>query len=194
MPYLEPVPTLSENPMHRSDFEKLARIAEVLQHHNAYFVVIGGFAIEAQYPHLGYRTRDIDFTPEASVVNLDRVSQALYELNARVRHGDQYFAFNHDGSSLSRASVWNLVCDYGAFDLSLQPTSMGDYDDIIANAQLVSIAVGSSTIEIPCASLAAITASKEALSRDKDQLILPLLHDQLEADRSAEPPTPGFEL
>ena len=181
-------------PTHRAEFQKLARIAQVLQHHDAQFVVIGGFAIEAQYPHLGYRTRDIDFTPRTSAANLERVSQALYELDARVRHGDQSFPFSHDGDSLSRASVWNLVCDYGTFDLSFQPTSMGGYDDIIANARLVPVAVGSATINIPCASLAEITASKQALHRDKDQLLLPLLHDQLAAERSAEPPAPGIGL
>ena len=147
-----------------------------------------------RYPQFGYRTRDIDFTPHATIGNLNRVSHALYDLDAKVRHGAESFPFNHDGRSLSQASVWNLVCDYGTFDLSFKPTSMGDYDDIIANAQLVSITVGSSTIELPCASLAAIAASKQALYRDKDQMLLPLLQDQLEAERSAEPPAPGIEL
>ena len=178
-------------PEHRAEFEKLARIAQVLQHYDARFVIIGGFA---QYPQLGYRTRDIDFTPDASIANLERVSRALYELDAKVRYGDESLPFSHDGRSLSHASVWNLVCDYGTFDLSLEPTSMGDYNDIIANAQLVSVNVGAGTIEVPCASLEAITASKQALSRDKDQMLLPLLHDQLKAERSAESPSHGLEL
>lgn len=175
-------------------FEKLAHIAAVLLQHRARFVVIGGFAIEAQYPHLDYHTQDIDFTPEASVSNLERVSQALYELDAQVRSGSDSFPFNHTGESLRAAAVWNLSCDYGVFDLSLKPTSMGGYHQIMATSQLVPVTIGSDTIEVPCASLAAITASKEALQRDKDQMILPLLYDQLQTELDLDAADPGLEL
>lgn len=70
-------------------------------------------------------TLDIDCAPHDSRVNLDRLSLARDELGANIRAVDAPigFALSHDGESLGRSLVWNLIYPAGPFDLSFMPSS-----------------------------------------------------------------------
>lgn len=74
------------------------------------YVVIGAFAAQLQGAPIP-RTRAIDLTPATDAANLKRLSDALHELQARVRTADlpEGLPFEHDGPSLGRALMWNLT-------------------------------------------------------------------------------------
>lgn len=160
--------------------DRLERIAAALAERGVNFVVIGGWAVEAQGYELGYMTEDIDFTPDLGPDNLDRLSKALYDLDAKIRVDDQSLPFNHNGESPGRVRVWNLTCDNGDFDLTFQPSGLEGYRELIKSSHLVSVEVDGCRISFPCADLADIVHSKRTADRPKDNQVLPLLEAQLE--------------
>lgn len=115
-------------------------ILEVLNHHGVDYVVIGAWAAIAQGAPIGAR-RDIDLTPATAEANLNRLSDALKELRACMRtEGVQGgLAFDHDGASLARAGVWNLVCRHGELDLSFAPSGTG-VGGLVVNARSCALA------------------------------------------------------
>jgi hypothetical protein len=151
-----------------------AAIVEVLNRHGVCFVVIGAFAAIAQQAPIP-ATRDIDFTPDTAIDNLNRLSAALKELGAQIRTGavDGGLPLGHDGKSLARADFWNLICLYGEFDISFRPGAFpGGYRDLVGRSHRVSV----DGIEIPIADLDDVIASKEAAGRPKDLQVLPILY------------------
>lgn len=143
------------------------------------FVVIGGFAARLQGSPL--LTGDIDVTPEMSTENLTRLSEALRDLDARIRHPDipEGLPFAHDATSLAGAVFWNLTTRHGDLDLSFTPAGTGGYDDLAERALTISI----SGIDFPVASLADIVRSKDAADRPKDRRALPVLRELLAQQR-----------
>jgi hypothetical protein len=153
------------------------RILSVLNKHSVQYIVIGAFAAIAQRAPIP-ATRDIDFTPETSRANLDRLSAALKELRARIRTDavPGGLAFDHDGASLGDAIVWNLVCPDGEFDLAFQPAAFaGGYSDLAPQAHRMSV----DGVEVLVANLSDVIRSKEAAGRPKDLSVLPTLYRHL---------------
>lgn len=142
------------------------------------YVVIGMFAAGLANRELP-PTADIDFTPSRTKANLDRLSNALRDLDARIRvHGiDDGLPFAHDGASLASGGIWNLVCTYGEFDLSFVPSGTNGYDDLITNSERR--VIGNELV--PVADLAVVVRSNTAAGRPKDLAVLPLLADTLES-------------
>ena len=165
--------------------EHLPRIAAALVRRRVEFVVIGGWAVEAQNFDLGYFTQDLDITPATAEDNLDRLSAALRDLGARVRAGDESFPFDHSGESLGRADMWNLTCDHGDFDVFFATPPVGGYEDLMRSAHEVAIEVDGGLFRIMCADLADIVASKIAADRPKDRRAAVVLRAQLEQQRHA---------
>ena len=164
----------------------LDRIPAALVRRGVEFVVIGGWAVEQQRFQLGYASEDVDVTPARDPENLRRLSDALEDLGAQVRAGDESFEFAHDAESLSRAAVWNLRCDYGDFDLCFEPAGVaGGYDELAQDAHTVLIEVDGEMLPVRCADLAVIVRSKAAANRAKDRQVLALLVAQLE-EREAQ--------
>ena len=162
-----------------------AGIAAVLNEHCVQYVVIGAFAAIAQQAPIP-ATRDIDFTPGTSRDNLARLSAALHELGARIRTEGvpEGLEFDHDGQSLARASVWNLTCERGEFDISFRPSGIdGGYDELEPRSHLVIV----DGTEVRVADLNDVIRSKEAAGRPKDLQVLPILYRW--RDRHAGPPT-----
>ena len=150
------------------------------------YVVIGAFAAIAAGVPLA-ATFDIDFTPEASRENLDRLSLALTDLGARVRADGvpEGLAFAHDAASLGAASIWNLVCDAGAFDIAFWPSGFErGYEDLALHAREVMV----DGIPTQIADLADVIASKRAAGRAKDVVVLPVLEAFLEDHRKRSDP------
>lgn len=153
-------------------------ILAILNDHRVDYVVIGAWAAIAQGAPIG-ATRDIDVTPATVDANLERLSAALRDLGARIRTEGvpDGLAFDHDGASLARAGVWNLVCRHGELDLSFTPSGTSGYDDLVAKARVVRI----HGVEARIADLADIIRSKEAAGRPKDIQLLPALYRHLRA-------------
>lgn len=152
------------------------RILSVLAEHGVRYVLVGGFA--ALIYGSPYVTVDLDVVPEVSEENLQRLSDALRTLDARVwtESEPKGLVFNHDGKSLAEAGVWNLVTRAGRLDLTFIPSGTSGYDDLARDAMHLTV-LG---VEIDVASLADVIRSKEAAGRDKDRLVLPVLRRLLE--------------
>ena len=154
----------------------VGRILEVFRKHDVRYVVIGGFA--ALLYGSPYVTTDIDIVPDRHTVNLDRLSDALRELNARVWTSPEPkgVAFDHDGRSLGQVDVWNLVTDAGRLDITFSPSGTTGFEDLSRDAGPMVVL----DVPVPVASLADVIRSKEAAGRDKDRLVLPVLRRILE--------------
>ncbi len=154
-------------------------ILAALERRGVLYAVIGGLAAVIQgAPTV---TFDVDITPETTVENMDRLSHALRDLDARVRTADipEGLRFDHTGQSLSEVSVWSLTTTYGNLDISLKPAGTEGYGDLVD--RLVHITVMS--VDVPVAALEDVIRSKEAANREKDQATLPLLRRTLEEIR-----------
>jgi hypothetical protein len=159
------------------------RILEVLAAHRVDYVMVGGLAAAVHGSDLV--TGDLDITPSTSDVNLERLSRALHELNARVRTDDvpEGLPFAHDAGSLAAGAVWNLVTDAGDLDLAMLPSGTQGYDDLRRDAIAIEI-LGSPT---RVAALADIIRSKESAGREKDRAALPMLRRlQAEIERRTQ--------
>ncbi|MGH8969030.1 MAG: hypothetical protein ACRDV1_03690 [Actinomycetes bacterium] len=146
-------------------------LLDVLNRHGVGYVVIGGFAAVAYGSPLP--TADIDITPAPGPDNLARLSNALRDLDARVRVDgvDEGLAFAHNAESLRAVTVLNLLTRLGPLDLVVRPAGGADYE-ALAERQLVVTLHG---VTVPLASFDDIIASKEAAGRPKDRQALPLL-------------------
>jgi hypothetical protein len=157
----------------RPDLDASA-IVSVLNQHRVRYVVIGAFAAIAQQAPIA-PTRDVDLTPDEEPVNLERLSAALKQLDARVRT-DSVAAgipFDHSAASLGRAAMWNLICPYGEFDISFRPSGFqGGYSQLIVRAHRLMV----DGVEVSVADLADVIRSKEAAGRPKDLQVLPALY------------------
>ncbi len=147
-----------------------------LERHGVRYVLVGGLAATLRgAPHV---TTDADIVPEIGRENLERLSEALKELNARIRVAGEPegIPFDPSGESLSRVQIWNLVTDRGNLDITFVPSGTHGYDDLVRDVRPVVVR----GIEVPVASLADVIRSKEAAGRDKDRLVLPVLRRLLE--------------
>lgn len=177
---------MSPAPPARAPELRPAAIVSVLNRHGVRYVVIGAFAAIAQQAPIA-PTRDIDFTPDDTTDNLQALSSALKELEARVRTDPDGAGvpFDHDTTSLSRAETWNLVCALGEFDIAFRPAGFpGGYRELSTHAHRVSV----ESVEVYVADLADVIRSKEAAGRPKDLQVLPTLYRHQAHTRASTPP------
>jgi hypothetical protein len=161
------------------------RILATLARHQVEFVLIGGVAAALNGSPLV--TFDVDITPRQTEANLQRLSAALDELDARVRTAGapDGLPFSHDARSLADARMWNLTTAAGDLDISFVPSGTQGFDDLARDA--VSMDLDGGSVVVAC--LADIVRSKEAAARDKDRAALPVLRRLLE-ERRTRPPDP----
>jgi hypothetical protein len=177
---------VSDSPAARPAELRPAAIVSVLNRHEVRYVVIGAFAAIAQQVPIA-PTRGIDFTPDDATENLENLSSALKELDARVRTDPEGpgVPFDHDAASLSRTEIWNLVCALGEFDIAFRPAGFpGGYRELATHAHLVVV----ESVKVYVADLADVIRSKEAAGRPKDLQVLPALYRQQARTRADTPP------
>ncbi|HEX6393094.1 MAG TPA: hypothetical protein VFZ97_06600 [Acidimicrobiales bacterium] len=151
-------------------------IIRVLDSHGVRYVLIGGMA--AALHGADYVTSDLDITPAQEIENLERLSAALTDLEARIRVDEhpEGLPFAHDGQTLAAAGVLNLVTRAGDLDISFVPSGTSGYTDLRRDA--VNVTIHGTTLAV--ASLADVVRSKEAAGRSKDRAALPMLRKLLE--------------
>jgi len=151
-------------------------IFSALDRHGVRYVLIGGLA--AILHGAAHVTTDVDIAPEEAVRNLERLSTALRELNARIRVAGEEggIPFGHDAESLRRVRIWNLVTDRGNLDITFVPSGTQGYEDLRRDAVPMRVR----GIDVPVASLADVIRSKEAAGRERDRAVLPSLRRLLE--------------
>lgn len=160
------------------DFDPVA-ILRMLVDHQVDFVVVGGIAARLRGAPL--LTQDVDITPATNRKNLERLSSALEDLDARLRTAPEPdgVPFPFDPMLLESATVWTLVTKHGDLDLVVSPAGTRGYADVIRDADAIRVAVDPE-LHVPVASLIDVIRSKEAAGRAKDLAALPLLRRTLE--------------
>jgi hypothetical protein len=154
-------------------------ILRVLDEHGVRYVLIGGLAAVLHgAPHV---TTDVDVVPEDGRANLERLSAALRELDARIRTTGEPggIPFDHSAESLSRVRVWNLQTSKGDLDITFEPSGTRGYDDLRRDVVRMEVR----GIDVPVASLADVVRSKEAAGRARDRAALPALRELLARQR-----------
>lgn len=147
-------------------------ILAALNHRGVRYVVIALAAIAQGAPIDA--TYDVDVTPQRDPDNLQRLSKALADLDARVRVDDfeEGLPFAHDAASLARTDMLNLTCPAGDFAIVFTPAGApAGYDDLAPRSVLISVGEQ----DARAASLADVVRSKEEAGRDKDIRALPAL-------------------
>jgi hypothetical protein len=165
---------------------QIGPILAALRRHDVEFILIGGLAsIHWGSPFVTY---DIDITPERSRENLERLSEALRAIGARVRTEaePEGLPFSHTGASLNEAEIWNLRTEFGDLDISFVPNGTQGFADLARDSSAETI----EGVEIRVASLADVIRSKQAANRPKDQRVLPTLREIL-ASRNPRNREPG---
>ena len=147
--------------------------------HGVDFVVIGGVA--ARLRGAPILTQDLDVTPRMSPTNLEALGRALADLDARLRTAREPdgIAFPLDPDLLAAGRSWTLTTRLGDLDLVLHPAGTRGYEDLMRDADELTVAV-EPPLEVAVASLSDVIRSKEAAGRDKDRAMLPLLRRTLE--------------
>lgn len=144
------------------DPEKLIR---TLRKHRVDFVLIGALAARLYgFPRI---TADADITPDDSPKNLDRLTAALREIDAKIYTDTvpEGLPFDCSPKMLSRAKIWNLVTSAGRLDIAFEPSGTKGYADLVKDADQFE-AFG---VKFLVASLDDIIRSKESANRPKDR-------------------------
>ena len=158
-------------------------IIDRLNRHDVRYVVVGGIAAVLRGATMV--TFDLDVTPDVERDNLESISAALIDLEAKLGTAadPEGVPFPIDPTMLAAARSWTLVTRHGDLDLVFEPAGTGGYTDLIRDADTLRISIDPE-VHAPVASLADIIRSKEAAGRAKDQAVLPLLRmTQDEIDR-----------
>ena len=150
-------------------------ILATLDRHDVRYVLIGGLA--AVLYGSAHVTTDVDIVPEEAADNLERLSAALRELDARIRVAGEPdgVAFDPAPEFLRRVRIWNLQTTRGDLDIAFEPSGTRGYEDL--RRDMVAIRVRG--LDVPVASLADVIRSKEAAGRERDRAVLPGLRELL---------------
>ena len=156
-------------------------IFDALDRHGVRYVLIGGMA--AILHGASHVTTDVDVVPQDARDNLERLSEVLKEIHARVRVAGEPggVPFDHSGESLARVRAWNLQTDIGDLDITFEPAGTRGFEDLRRGAIVMHLRSGDVTV----ASLADVVRSKEAADRPRDRAALPALRALLTRERSA---------
>lgn len=146
---------------------------EVLADHEVDYVLIGALAARLYgFPRL---TADADITPAKTNDNLDRLAEALRELEARIytEAVPEGLPFDCSRQALEGADLWNLATAAGRLDVAFLPSGTQGYEDLVRTA--VTFEVFDRQVQV--ASLADIIRSKEAADRPQDRQDVILLRE-----------------
>lgn len=141
------------------------RLLRTLVEHEVEFVVIGLTAAALQGSPVS--TLDVDIAPRMDLDNAERLAAALNALDAREAGGA---SAELAGEDFLGWQARQFETSAGPLDVVPRPVGMGDHDS------MATVVIRLGDLEIRCATLDEIIASKEALGRVKDQAALPALY------------------
>ena len=155
-------------------------IFDVLAKHDVDYVLIGGLA--AVLHGSTAMTNDADIYPSKQPENLEHLSSALVDLEARLRvdTNPDGVAFDPHPVLIESMAMLNMTTRCGDLDLTFTPAGLDSYSAVVDNAAM--FLIGGHSIRV--AALGDIIRSKEAAGRPKDHATLPILRAlQEEIDR-----------
>ena len=158
------------------------RLFRTLTRHGVQFVLIGALAARLQgFPRATY---DADITPARDPDNLQRLANALRELEARI-YTDQIpegLAFDCTPQMLARGDIWNLTTTAGRLDLAFTPSGTTGFDDLAPHAVRFEV-YGHPLL---AARLEDIIRSKEAAGRPQDRQDVEIMREMLKREGGVE--------
>ena len=159
-------------------------LLRTLQHHRVQFVLIGGIAARLRGAPL--LTEDVDITPDQTDQNLERLSAALRDLQARLRTSSDPdgIDFPIEPELLKAGESWTFTTRNGDLDLVFVPAGTRGYADLSRSADNITVSEDGE-VTVAVAALADVIRSKEAAGREKDRAALPLLRRTLEEAQGA---------
>ena len=158
------------------------RLVRVLAKHQVRYVLIGALAARLQgFPRL---TADAAITPDRSRDNLEHLSAALRELEARIytESVPEGLPFDCSASALARAQLWNLVTNAGRLDIAFVPSGTEGFADLSRAAVRFEVF----GVEMFVASLDDIVWSKQAADRPQDRQDVVVLREMLRRKGTTE--------
>jgi len=148
-----------------------------LARHDADVVIIGGVATLAHGSAMS--TNDLDVCYSLESANLERLASALAPFHPRLRDLPAGLPFLWDVATLRSGSLFTLTTDLGDIDLLAEVAGVGGYPEVKA----ASVPMDMFGYRFAVLSLDALIASKRAIGRTKDLLVLPELEALREATR-----------
>jgi hypothetical protein len=160
-------------------------ILATLTRHGVAFVVIGAYAAVTQ--GWSETTSDIDITPDRDILNLQRLAQALREMDAHAltAEGDADDSWPIDDQHLRLRETTFLATRFGDIDIVINPAAAEGYPDLVRPSESFVLVVGG--VEVRVANLERVIASKRASDRPKDREAVPRLEALLESHRKGGP-------
>jgi transcriptional regulator with XRE-family HTH domain len=148
-----------------------AALLEVLTRHDVRFVLIGGLA--ATLHGSPFLTEDVDVAPSPDAANVERLSAALIELQARPAGSGARGALEEHLSPerLQGVPVARLATRFGRLDVLWEPTGTTGFEDLRVHARAADIG----QLSVLLASLPDVIRSKEAAGRTDDRTTVPTL-------------------
>jgi hypothetical protein len=144
----------------------------ILNEHEVRYVLIGGYASSV----LGAPiiTNDLDICYERTPENMDRLAEALLELQAtlRVAGVDEELPFILDGRTIAAGDSFTFNSGAGPIDVLGTPSGTGGFRDLDADATTYDLGEG---LLVRVVSLDDLIRMKEAASRPKDEAHLHVL-------------------
>lgn len=117
--------------------------------------------------------------------NLERLSAALQELNARLRGVDEDVPFLLDARTLAAGANFTFETDAGYLDVRALPAGVDGYEELVRKA--IEVDVGGFTVKL--CDLDDLIRMKRAAGRPKDRIELEVLY-ALRAEINGEPELP----
>lgn len=147
-------------------------LLRVLDSHDVDHVLVEGLA--AVLHGAPVTTTDADIVPDMARENLERLSAALDDLDARLRTANDPdgVPFPPHPELLASVSMLNMTTRCGDLDLTIAPAGIAGY----ADARLDAVEFEVEEITVVVASLDKVIASKAAADRAKDHVALPILY------------------
>jgi hypothetical protein len=134
-----------------------------LARHGVQYVTIGGIAIQA---HGGQRlTQDLDIAIDTTGENVQRLADALLDLDARILGPDGRRSQSTPSAQLLASSdQWHLITPHGPLDVLTLPAHLGSFAHLRARAH--EVALGELTV--PIAHREDLLEMKRAAGRPQD--------------------------
>ena len=147
-------------------------IFRVLAEHKVDYVLIGGLA--AVLHGSTAMTNDADILPSDEALNVERLSKALVDLEARLRVDSDPAGIEFDPHPALIASMatLNMTTRCGDLDLTFVPAGLAGYAAVLKKSETFEL----EGQLVRVASLEDIIRSKTAADRPKDHATLPILH------------------
>ncbi len=144
--------------------------------HHVEFIIVGGVA--AVLAGAPISTFDLDIVHARDADNLDRLMEALSDLDARYRDPSGR-VLRPELAALSGTGRHLLMTRCGPLDVLGMIGASQDHAALLADS--VTVSIGEMTVRV--LGLAALIRTEEAAARDKDRAVLPILRRTLEESR-----------